>query len=196
MGLPKTLILLSLICMPFAAADNVSIRIINPSRTFMAVCPPNKEYWLQQGSDVDVKLYVRNAMDNKNIKRIYLDVIVDPRISYTVAPDHIENLSTVPGQQVSFFLIRFSAPSDLPSGDYVSVLNVGTDEYMEGAFQDLVTLKVRRYSNMVPFFLGAVVLTILMAVATRYFMIRQANRHTRSQPKLKRKPVSQYYYKK
>ena len=178
---------------------NPTVQVLLPNDTIMAVCSPSEKYWLEPGDTLKVKLYIRNDMDDKIIKRVYLDVWADGRFKTSFSPAYLENIETKSGNDVQFFLVNFTAPDDMPTGNYRVDFQVGTDEYDLGSYHDEIMIKVRPYGNEIYSFFAIIIIIILIAIIVRFFWIRRANKieslkHRKE--KHKKTPSQTYYQKK
>jgi len=193
------LLLIVLICVsPVLGATfkNATAQVIVPTDTIMAVCAPSEKYGMEPGSTLTVKLYIRNDMSNKTIKRVYLGTDVDPRFEVVQWPDYLENIRTLPGTQVQYFLINFTAPEDMPYDNYDVRFLVGTDEFNVGSYHDDVMIKIRPYSNEIHIVFIVVILSILLLIIIRFVWIIRTNRKgLKARIRHKSKSVSQSYYK-
>jgi len=162
------------------------IRVIVPTETTIAICPPNDEYLVEPGQTTTVKLFVRNAMENKTVEKLYLQVFTDERIITSHYPEYIEDLSTHPDFRVKFFLINFTATEGLPNGDYHTLFWLGTEEHEMGSFEYEIVIKVRNYANEIRYGLLSIMIGILVAVAIRFFWIMRVNKRV-SRPRKHKK---------
>ena len=173
-----------------------TITVIEPTNTVLKICTPNEKYRMEPGQEGEMRLYVRNDMENKTVKMVYLEVAPVEGFKFSYVPDHLENLTP---DSYQYFDIRVDVGEGVAYGDYRVDFLLGTDEYMIGALSDEALIMVRSYGDELPYILGAVVVIILLALAARFVWIHQVNRkaqqeHRKAKPK--RKPVSQHYYKK
>jgi len=175
------------------------IKVIVPTDTILAICPPNDNYLVEPGETTTVKLYVRNAMANKSVEKLYLNVFTDERIITSQDPEYIEDLSTHPDERVKFFIISFTVPEDIPNGDYKAIFWLGTEEHETGSFNYEVFIKVRNYANELRNSLIGLMIIILLAILYRFLWILRTNRKVAKKKKRKKKKkkfASMSYYKK
>ena len=176
-------------------SGTATIHVIEPTETILAVCTPNEKYLMGPGSMLKLRLYVRNDMDDKTVKRVYLEINADNRLQFSFAPEHLENLLP---QKYLYFDINVTAPYDIPSADYHLEFLIGTDEYMIGGLRDSAVIRIRPYGNYLHYVLGGLIVIILAAAGLRFLWVGRVNKRALKQTgpgdrgKTKR-TVSQYY---
>jgi uncharacterized membrane protein len=185
-----------------AAADNergikgtATIDVVEPSDTWLAVCALNEKYTMEPGSTITIRLYIRNAMKNKTVKGLYLEIPAVDGFTFSHEPDHLENLTTEYGEEVTYFDINTTADPGLPYGNYRLDFLIGTDEYHIGSFHDEVMVRVRPYSTELSYLYGSIVVIVLVVLVARFFWIVSVNRRERRHAAKNRRGLSQYYYK-
>lgn len=177
----------------FEGTANISI--INPSETILKVCTPNQKYSMGIGTTTMMRLYVRNDMQNKTVNRVYLEVAGDSRFRFNFTPDHLESITP---DSYQYFDVNVTATPELPYGNYQIRFLIGTDEYMVGAFEYPVLVRIVPFSQAI--FYGMIIIIAILGIAVlgRTLWTYRMNRGGTSlvRPKRKsRRSVSQKYYK-
>jgi hypothetical protein len=181
---------------------NVEINVLPINDTIMAICPPKDGYYVEPGETVTVKLFIRNAMNDKTIKRIYLNVVTDERFNTSYSPNYLENLGITGDTNVQFFLVNFTAHNNMPFDDYDIRFDLGTDEFEIGSYTyDKASIKVRSYSNEFIYTLYTILIIIAISLVIRFLWIINTNKKAKEmlnkpKHKKKRKIISEKYYKK
>jgi uncharacterized membrane protein len=195
-------LLLLLLCSVVVAMEDerslkgtATIEVVQPSDTWLAVCALNEKYTMEPGSTIDIRLYIRNAMRNKTVKALYLEIPAVNGFTFSYEPDHLENLTTEYGEEVTFFDINTTADPGLPYGNYRLDFLIGTDEYHIGSFSDEVMIRVRPYSTELSYFYGSIVVLVLVALIARFLWIVGVNRRSRRRVAKDGRGITQYYYK-
>jgi len=176
---------------------NVSIKTINPTDTVLAVCASNEKYVMEAGDTLLIRLYIRNSMKNKTVKRLYLDIVPVEGFNFSYTPEYLSNLTTIPGEEVIYFDIFATADKNIPKGNYRVDFFIGTDEYMTGAFTDEIMIKIRNYGNELIYIYAVSIIIISIAFIIRFFWVYNVNKKITSvhPKKNKSKTISQKYYK-
>jgi uncharacterized membrane protein len=174
---------------------NVSIDIIQPTDTILAVCTPNEKYTMEPGQNMTLRLYVRNAMANKTVGRIYLEVESDPGFSFFPYPEHLED---IPPDEYKYFDINVSADPTVARGEHHVEFLIGTDEYGIGSHTDAIMIRIVPYAGTFPYIFVGIIILISVAFVARMIYFRKLNRDARPVRGVRRRraAVSQSYYKK
>ncbi|MBW2990790.1 hypothetical protein KY348_03730 [Candidatus Woesearchaeota archaeon] len=178
----------------------VNISVINPSPTILRICTSNEKYNMEPGDKETIRLYIRNAMEDKTVKRIDLDIEADKGFDFSFAPEYLEDLEP---DEYSYFDITVSVSNNTDFGNYRVDFLIGTDEYMIGALSDEIMIRIRPYSNEIHFLFGAIIIIIAIALIVRFVWILRVNRRAQQKHKKikhrktkhRKKAISQYYYK-
>lgn len=179
---------------------SVNITVEQPTETLLAICASREKYLMEAGETRLIQLYVRNAMKNKSVEKVELFIPAVEGISFTYTPEFMENLEPAGNDNdVKRFDIYATADKDLPVGNYHIEFQLGTEEYLVGAFTDEVMIKIRPYSDELYYIYGAIIIIIALLFISRFVWIFYVNRKAKlahqKKKKSKGKPISQYYYK-
>jgi uncharacterized membrane protein len=168
------ILFLAAICEARNFTGTATLTIEQPTDTRMAICTPNEKYTMEPDGILKTKLYARNDMDDKTVRRIYVKT-APTSFNVTFSPLYLENIE--PGEY-KYFNVTVNSKG-ISKGDYDIMFVLATDEYVWGAFEEPIKVKVRSYSNELTYFFATTLFVILAATIYRWFSIRKINRHHR-----------------
>jgi uncharacterized membrane protein len=174
-----TFVIMATICHSALGAryfeGNGSLDLHVPTETRLAICTPNEKYNFEAGKNYSIRLYVRNDMDNKSVRRVYVVPEADSRIKFTFNPPYLEDIAAT---EYKYFDIDVKIPKDMPNGNYRVEFLAGTEEYMEGSFTDEVLIRVLPYSDSLQWFFLIISIIVTIAFIYRFFLFKRVNRRS------------------